>query len=53
MTAVVAMPPVKGEGPSTSTALPAAPAAVEFRYTQTDRFPALLAQLGASLLIST
>src|SRR5687768_7766474 len=34
-------------------AAPAAPAAVEFRYTQTDSFPALLRQLGASLLVTT
>src|SRR5947199_188208 len=32
---------------------PRAPAAVEFRYTQTDSFPALLNQLGASLLVTT
>jgi uncharacterized protein (TIGR03032 family) len=32
---------------------PAAPAAVEFRYTQTESFVALLRQLGASLLVST
>jgi uncharacterized protein (TIGR03032 family) len=31
----------------------AAPAAVEFRYTQTDGFPALLHRLGASLVVST
>jgi uncharacterized protein (TIGR03032 family) len=31
----------------------AAPAAVEFRYTQTDNFPALLNELGASLVVST
>ena len=30
-----------------------APAAVEFHYTQTDSFVALLHQLGASLLVST
>jgi uncharacterized protein (TIGR03032 family) len=30
-----------------------APAPVEFRYTQTDSFPALLTGLGASLLVST
>src|SRR5258707_2935994 len=37
------------------TATPAAPAttAVEFHYTQTDSFPALLQQLGASLVVST
>src|SRR5215510_14645268 len=29
------------------------PAAVEFRYTQTESFVALLQQLGASLLVST
>jgi uncharacterized protein (TIGR03032 family) len=32
---------------------PAAPAAVEFRYTQTAGFPALLRELGASLAITT
>src|SRR5581483_4640114 len=31
----------------------AAPPAVEFRYTQTDGFPALLRELGVSLLVST
>jgi uncharacterized protein (TIGR03032 family) len=31
----------------------APPAPVEFRYTQTDRFPALLTELRASLLVST
>jgi uncharacterized protein (TIGR03032 family) len=31
----------------------AAPSAVEFRYTQTESFVALLQQLGASLLVST
>ena len=30
-----------------------APTAVEFHYTQTDSFVALLKQLGASLLVST
>ncbi len=35
------------------TAAPAAPTAVEFHYTQTDSFVALLHQLGASLLVST
>jgi uncharacterized protein (TIGR03032 family) len=33
--------------------MPTRPAAAEFRYTQTDGFPALLQQLGASMLIST
>src|SRR3954447_11843970 len=46
MSAVVAVPPVKREDHP-------APGAVEFRYTQTDGFPALLQQLGASLLITT
>ena len=53
MSAVVAMPPVKPGDQSTPSASPAAPAAVEFRYTQTDSFVALLHQLGASLLVST
>ena len=53
MSAVVAMPPVKPGDNSTPSASPAAPAAVEFRYTQTDSFVALLQQLGASLLVST
>src|SRR6266404_10008156 len=37
------------------TATLAAPAttAVEFHYTQTDSFPALLQQLGTSLVVST
>ena len=30
-----------------------APTAVEFRYTQTESFPTLLKQLGASLLVTT
>ena len=34
--------------------VPAAPpASVEFRYTQTDSFPAALRELGASLAITT
>src|SRR5262249_5815285 len=53
MSAVVAVPPVKPGGQSIPSASPAAPAAVEFRYTQTDSFPALLEQLGASLVITT
>jgi uncharacterized protein (TIGR03032 family) len=36
-----------------SAAPEAAPTAVEFHYTQTDGFVALLHQLGASLLVST
>src|SRR6185369_1296616 len=38
---------------TTPSASPAAPAAFEFRYTQTDRFVELLHRLGASLLVST
>jgi hypothetical protein len=53
MSTVVAMPPVKREDKPASSAPPAAPAAVEFRYTQTDGFPTLLQQLGASLVITT
>ena len=34
--------------------VPAAPpASVEFRYSQTDAFPAVLRELGASLVITT
>jgi hypothetical protein len=32
---------------------PPAPAPVEFRYTQTEGFVALLRELGATLLVST
>ena len=53
MSAVVAAPPVKPGDQSTPGASPAAPAAVEFRYTQTDSFVELLHRLGASLLVST
>jgi uncharacterized protein (TIGR03032 family) len=53
MSAVVAVPSVKPGDQSTPSASPAAPTAVEFRYTQTDGFPALLAQLGASLVVTT
>jgi uncharacterized protein (TIGR03032 family) len=53
MSAVVAMPSVKPGDNGTPKASPAAPAAVEFRYTQTDGFPALLQQLDASLVITT
>src|SRR5947209_14021856 len=53
MSAVVVMPPGKREDQSTPSVLPAAPAAVEFRYTQTDGFPALLQELGASLVVTT
>src|SRR3954453_12166647 len=53
MSAVAAVPPVKPGDQSTPSASPAAPAAVEFRYTQTDGFVELLHRLGASLLVST
>src|SRR6185369_4560897 len=53
MSAVIAVPPVKPGDESTPSASPAAPAAVEFRYTQTDGFVELLYRLGASLLVST
>jgi uncharacterized protein (TIGR03032 family) len=53
MSAIVAVPPVKPRDQSFPSAPPAAPAAVEFRYTQTDGFVELLHRLGASLLVST
>src|SRR4051812_24581225 len=53
MSTVAVLPPGKREGPSAPSVLPAAPAAVEFRYTQTDGFPALLQELGASLVVTT
>jgi uncharacterized protein (TIGR03032 family) len=42
--------PSRDDPPAVSEA---APASVEFHYTQTDSFVALLHQLGASLLVST
>src|SRR5581483_9732045 len=51
-TAVTAPPAKRGENNVPGVA-PAAPAAVEFRYTQTDSFPVLLKQLGASLVVTT
>src|SRR5262245_14726756 len=53
MSAVVAVPPVKPGDQSTLTSRPAAPAAVESRYTQSDGFVDLLHRLGGSLLVST
>src|SRR6516164_2857615 len=53
MSATVSSPPAKPGDDPTSSLSPAAPAAVEFRYTQTESFPALLRQLGASLVITT
>src|SRR5215204_1709883 len=52
MSASVATPPVK-PGDQGAPSAPPVPAAVEFRYTQTDGFPELLAQLGASLVVTT
>src|SRR6478609_7849383 len=45
--------PVKHANESTRSASSALPAAVEFHYTQTDSFVALLQELGASLLVTT
>src|SRR3954471_5692059 len=53
MSAAVSISPAKAGADTTPSVSPAAPAAVEFRYTQTDRFVELLHQLGASLLVST
>jgi uncharacterized protein (TIGR03032 family) len=53
MSAVVAVSPVKPGDHGTPSVSLAAPAAVEFRYTQTDSFVELLHRLGASLLVST
>jgi len=53
MSTVDAVPPAKLGENQNPGASPAAPTAVEFRYTQTDSFVALLQQLGASLLVST
>jgi uncharacterized protein (TIGR03032 family) len=41
------------EAPASGPSPPQRPAPVEFRYTQTESFVALLHQLGASLLVST
>jgi hypothetical protein len=49
----IAMPPVRRGNESSVSASPAAPAAVEFRFAQTDSFVELLHRLGASLLVST
>ena len=50
MSVVAAMPPVK---PGDNLAPSTSATAVEFHYTQTDSFVALLQQLRASLLVST
>jgi uncharacterized protein (TIGR03032 family) len=53
MSTAVSLSPAKPGDHSTPSVSPAAPAAVEFRYTQTDGFVELLCRLGASLLVST
>src|SRR5262245_24934871 len=53
MSAAVSIPPVQPGDQSIPGAAPAAPAAVEFCYTQTDSFVEVLHRLGASLLVST
>src|SRR4051812_5551449 len=53
MTATVSIPPVKLGDHTTSSVSLAAPGSVEFRYTQTESFPAFLRQLGTSLVITT
>src|SRR5437870_6113632 len=51
MSGIATVPPPSPGDVDTLTA--AAPTAVEFHYTQTDSFVALLNQLGASLLLTT
>src|SRR5882724_8240570 len=51
MSGIPTVPPPSPGAVDTLTA--AAPASVEFHYTQTESFVALLQQLGASLLVST
>src|SRR4029453_14980986 len=53
MSTVVAMPPRETLDTMAPSAPPAMPAAMEFRYTQSDGFVAVLQQLGASLLVTT
>src|SRR6516165_9589511 len=53
MSAAVSIPPAKARADTTPSVSPTTPAAVEFRYTQTDRFVEVLHRLGASLLVST
>ena len=52
MSTVVASPAKLGQRSAPDVA-PACPSAVEFRYAQTETFPALLRQLCASLVITT
>jgi uncharacterized protein (TIGR03032 family) len=53
MSTAVAMPPVRRVNSDTPSTLQPASAAVEFHYTQSDSFVALLQELGASLLVTT
>ena len=53
MSAPAVIPPRDASGGAAPGAPPAPPAPVEFHFTQTESFVALLAQLGASLLVST
>src|SRR5262245_44613936 len=49
----VGIPPQRPAAAGQPRVAETAPAAVEFRYTQTESFPALLTELRASLLVST
>lgn len=53
MSTSISIPPARPGDDTTPGVSPAASGAVEFRYTQTESFPALLQQLGASLAITT
>jgi uncharacterized protein (TIGR03032 family) len=53
MSIAISIPPAKPEVQGTPGTTWVAPAAVEFRYTQTDGFVEVLQRLGASLLVST
>ena len=53
MTLVVAPTRTKREEKNPAKSAAVAPAAAEFRYTQTETFSALLRQLGTSLVITT
>jgi Domain of unknown function (DUF4915) len=53
MSVTVCVPPTRPEGNRAPGGAPAAPTAVEFRYTQTESFVEMLHGLGASLLVTT
>ena len=53
MSGGVGTPPARPGAAGEHRVAETAPAAVEFRYTQTESFPALLTELRASLLVST